>query len=366
MTDPVAVSRGRERVLIELDDADAVRAVVPDHRALRSTGERGVIVTAAGDHPYDITSRYFAPGAGIDEDPVTGAAHCTLGPYWGAASAAPSCSPTRPRGGAVSSASRWTTPRWPQEASGCAWPGGPCTPSSAPEVTGASWYNFAVIVSHRWKFIFVKTRKTAGTSIEHFLLPHLGPDDAIRSVDERHTTGRFNPLPELRSHPDRSNARLTLEQWARQVRFYEHIPAWRLRNRVGHSVWDEYTTFCFERNPWDKLVSFYFWRTKNHADPVDFETWVRTTPGLSAWSQYTIDDEVAVDVVCRYESIQDDLAAMLDRIGLDVPVVLPNDKGGHRPADDGGVLFSPELDDWVAGRFRHEIELMGYERPTRR
>ena len=42
----------------------------------------GVIVTSRGSAPYDFTSRFFAPAIGIDEDPVTGAAHCCLGPYW--------------------------------------------------------------------------------------------------------------------------------------------------------------------------------------------------------------------------------------------------------------------------------------------
>ncbi|MGZ4693579.1 MAG: hypothetical protein ACXWA3_08120 [Acidimicrobiales bacterium] len=222
-----------------------------------------------------------------------------------------------------------------------------------------------MIVSHRWKFIFVKTRKTAGSSIERFLLPHLGPDDVIRSFEFRNAKGRFNPLPELVAHPDKANARLTVEQWARRERYYTHMPAWRLRNRVGPKVWDGYTTFCFERNPWDKLVSFYHWRTRDQADAPAFEPWVRSTPGLSAWSQYTIDGSVAVDVVGRYEHLQDDLATVLDRIGLDVPVELPHDKSGFRP-DEEESLFSPALDDWVARHFAPEIELMGYERPIRR
>jgi PhzF family phenazine biosynthesis protein len=86
VADPVAVVQGRTHLLVEVAEAAIVRSLDPDHRALRATGVRGVIVTAAGDDgdEFDVVSRYFAPGAGIDEDPVTGAAHCTLGPYWGA------------------------------------------------------------------------------------------------------------------------------------------------------------------------------------------------------------------------------------------------------------------------------------------
>ncbi|MFI0349620.1 PhzF family phenazine biosynthesis protein [Actinomadura sp. 9N407] len=71
-------------LLVELSDEDAVRKLVPDHRALGAFGVRCVIVTAPADpgSPYDFVSRVFGPGAGVDEDPVTGSAHCALAPYW--------------------------------------------------------------------------------------------------------------------------------------------------------------------------------------------------------------------------------------------------------------------------------------------
>jgi predicted PhzF superfamily epimerase YddE/YHI9 len=55
----------------------------PDHAVLRRVQVRGVIVTSrASTSGFDFISRFFAPGSGIDEDPVTGSAHCALGPYW--------------------------------------------------------------------------------------------------------------------------------------------------------------------------------------------------------------------------------------------------------------------------------------------
>lgn len=72
--------------LVELPSERDVRALRPDFTALRSLGVRGVMVTsrAAPDSSFDAVSRFFAPGAGIDEDPVTGSAHCCIGPHWGA------------------------------------------------------------------------------------------------------------------------------------------------------------------------------------------------------------------------------------------------------------------------------------------
>jgi PhzF family phenazine biosynthesis protein len=67
---------------VEVESKAALLAIAPDHATLRTTGLRGVIVTAAGEGDVDFVSRYFAPGSGIDEDPVTGSAHCALAPYW--------------------------------------------------------------------------------------------------------------------------------------------------------------------------------------------------------------------------------------------------------------------------------------------
>ena len=78
----VALAQGRTDVLVEVADATVVAGLQPDAAGLRRLDVRGVIVTSAGTGLYDIVSRFFAPGAGIDEDPVTGSAHTTLGPYW--------------------------------------------------------------------------------------------------------------------------------------------------------------------------------------------------------------------------------------------------------------------------------------------
>ncbi|MGE4191701.1 MAG: PhzF family phenazine biosynthesis protein, partial [Thermoanaerobaculia bacterium] len=83
--DAIHFGRNSYDFLVELATAAEVRALRPDFRALRSLPMRGVIVTARAEPEsgFDFVSRFFAPGIGIDEDPVTGSAHCCLGPYWG-------------------------------------------------------------------------------------------------------------------------------------------------------------------------------------------------------------------------------------------------------------------------------------------
>ncbi len=85
VTKPKYVGRNKFDYIVEVDSEDAVRALKPDYARLRQISVRGVIVTSrASNGKYDFVSRFFAPGSGIDEDPVTGSAHCCLAPYWAA------------------------------------------------------------------------------------------------------------------------------------------------------------------------------------------------------------------------------------------------------------------------------------------
>jgi PhzF family phenazine biosynthesis protein len=82
---PRFVGRSRFDYLVELENEDAVRALAPDLAMLRTLPGRGVIATSASaSRGRDFVSRFFAPAAGVDEDPVTGSAHCCLMPYWSA------------------------------------------------------------------------------------------------------------------------------------------------------------------------------------------------------------------------------------------------------------------------------------------
>ena len=81
---PRFVGRSRFDLLLELTDAEELRDLNPDFAGLSSLPVRGFIVTTKSDVPeYDFLSRFFAPAAGINEDPVTGSAHCALAPFWG-------------------------------------------------------------------------------------------------------------------------------------------------------------------------------------------------------------------------------------------------------------------------------------------
>jgi len=82
---PVCFSgKTRFDYLLELDSESAVRRLQPDFKLLERVAVRGIIVTSRSDSPeFNFVSRFFAPQSGVNEDPVTGSAHCSLGPFWG-------------------------------------------------------------------------------------------------------------------------------------------------------------------------------------------------------------------------------------------------------------------------------------------
>lgn len=80
---PVYIGRSAFDYLVEVASEGIVRSITPNFDLLRRLSVRGVIVTARSSSAgFDFVSRFFAPAAGVYEDPVTGSSHCTLGPYW--------------------------------------------------------------------------------------------------------------------------------------------------------------------------------------------------------------------------------------------------------------------------------------------
>jgi len=225
-----------------------------------------------------------------------------------------------------------------------------------------------MIVSHQHRFIFLKTRKTAGTSIEIALSRHCGPRDIITPisvVDEpRRAGGEFrgaqNYVVPWRDY--------RLKDWARMVklrkraRLINHVHARSVLRRVGRDVWDSYFKFCVERNPWDRAVSLYFWKTRELDSRPDLQQFLRSTPErlLSNYFIYTLKGAIAVDMVVSFEDLQSGLDAVARRLGLPC-LDLPRAKSGHR-ADQRHYreLMGDTERDIVAAACAREIEAFDY------
>lgn len=235
-----------------------------------------------------------------------------------------------------------------------------------------------MIVSHRHRFIFIKTRKTASTSVELFLRQFCGPDDIItRDAPDDERLARRLGLPSHQNH----GATVVMPWdirgrdlwWARRNRAYTrragvamHADARAIRDLVGDNVWRTYTKITTVRNPWDATVSMYYWR-KATGGSGGQERPGRTLDdaversGLN-WATYTIDDVPVVDHVIRHGRLDADLATVCEALGLHPRIPLPGAKGGIRPPKTpAAAVLSVAQARRVAELAAGEIRWLGYE-----
>jgi hypothetical protein len=214
-----------------------------------------------------------------------------------------------------------------------------------------------VIVSHEHGFVFMKTRKTAGTSVEISLSRVCGPDDVITPVtadDEVLRRAHGGRGPQLYESP------ANLERKA-----FNHMPVSMVRKMLGRNKFESYFSFAVERNPWDAVVSLYHWRYRD-TEPGSFPEYVASaaveTFATKNQRIYRIKGEIAVDRVLRYESLDSDLSAVWTELGLPGTPDLPHAKAGSRPrAPSYRSYYDETSQDRVAELFAAPIADLGYE-----
>ncbi|NBC85543.1 MAG: sulfotransferase family 2 domain-containing protein [Bacteroidetes bacterium] len=224
-----------------------------------------------------------------------------------------------------------------------------------------------MIISHKHRFIYVKTRKTASTSIEIALSKYCGPEDIITPIDESGEAQRRE-----RGYRGPQNFHIPMKyydrfDWAalmlrgRRKQFYNHRTADFIRDHLEPGVWQDYYTFSFERNPFDKAVSFYYYKTR--PPRPDFNSWIHECreSRLTNWPLYTINGHVPLDFLGKYEALDEGLARVRDEVGLPGDIELPKAKGGFRPdRSPYAELMDEAARDRIELVCAREIRLMGY------
>jgi hypothetical protein len=224
-----------------------------------------------------------------------------------------------------------------------------------------------MIISHSHQFIFVKSLKTAGTSLEAALSQHCGGDDVV------------TPLGDYRFNRNEKGERV--HRAMNEGEFHQHDDAATIKARVPPEVWSSYFKFSITRNPWDRAVSLFFWEHRRDPSlvprrrfyhylgvPFDeqrelrrrFADFVRTD-----WSNndrfYVEDGGLCVDFVIRYERLAEDFREVCRRVGVS-SVELPQLKTGLRKRPfHYSVYYDDASRDAVAARHANDIRLFGYE-----
>jgi hypothetical protein len=220
-----------------------------------------------------------------------------------------------------------------------------------------------VLVSHRHRFIYTKTHKTAGTSVESYFEPYcMAHGEWIEQhVREEYVSAsgiigsRVAKIPE-------------------GCKWWNHMSARQIKDQLGDEIWSSYYKFCVVRNPYDKAVSDFFFRTSREGKgeipaaelPSRFESWLESPGPTIDRNKYLIARQFCLDDVIRYEKLGDDMERTCKRLGLPwTPDRLPEFKRGIRPVGiDLGRLYTDQSKRLVAAVYAFELSYFGYSFPA--
>ena len=219
-----------------------------------------------------------------------------------------------------------------------------------------------MVISHKYKFIYIRVRKTASSSMQVALSRICGPLDIISKLDgiEEHKSGIKNK-----------------NNWcyipSRKPVFYNHIPAFRIKEMISHmnpNIWNNYFKFCFERNPWDKAISTFWWNRPEakvtEREKLNEFIMHPMFPTFSDWRLYTDEkkEKVIVDKVFKYEEMNESFRYLEKLLNIPEKITMPEKryKGGVRKTYHNykEVLTKKERER-IGKVFHKEIMEFGYD-----
>lgn len=228
-----------------------------------------------------------------------------------------------------------------------------------------------MIVCHKHQFIFIKTQKTAGTSLEIALSQLCGKGDIVTPISKndeeyRQSLGFQAPMNYIVPFSKYKKADyINLMVSKRRKELYNHMSCSEIKGFLGRDIYNSYYKFCFERNPYDKVISLFF-----HEGGFDKWTSIKSfiqSGGLAiirGFDQYTIDKIVAVDDIFKFEEMDNALETISKKLNLEKNLKMPErklksefrkDKAHYREILS---ISEKELIDVIWAR---ERELMNYQ-----
>lgn len=242
-----------------------------------------------------------------------------------------------------------------------------------------------MIVSFDKSFVFVKTKKTAGTSVEIVLSTVCGADDIITPItaaDER-VRYSFGALPrnycadpelEARYHKAiktggwKNIRKISRDEIKDKRNFWNHMPASLAQTKLSPAFWDSAFKFTVERHPYEKAVSAAYWRGRNKGLESDdaFRAFMDQTIETGRFRNiglYSQNGNLLVDRVLQYSTLWQELDEVACKLGISIPETQPRAKGqsrkDRRPAEQ---LLTPEQKRRIYDLCYDEFQLFGYER----
>lgn len=228
-----------------------------------------------------------------------------------------------------------------------------------------------MIVMHQYELIFLKTMKTAGTSIEISMAKNCGANDIVTPIfpeksghHKQNWRGWFSPLKGVNSYSD---IKKNIIDFSRRDRFYNHIPARFAKARLPKNIWNNYLKVCVERNPWDKTLS-HFHMFKN-------AKWHRLYDPTLTLDQYLengifchnapiyLDSRgnVMVDRILNYDNLTTELPALFDEVGLPFDGLVHAKSDTRKDRRHYRDIFTNQQRIIIESSFDDEIKLHGWK-----
>jgi hypothetical protein len=219
-----------------------------------------------------------------------------------------------------------------------------------------------MLISHLHRFIYLKTIKTGGTSVEIYFERYCV--DPSRKFQENHSCDQQVSEWGIVGCRQRS---VEDQIW------YNHLPASGVRELIGDQIWNDYYKFCVVRNPFDKVVSsFWYWLPAPQREELQhaslellrntFSDWVHSAPLPKDQYIYVIDNAPAVDRFVRYETLQADLAAVCGDLALPwEPASLGQFKSGFRLREEHfSLYYNAKTSKLVRDFYKWELDYFKY------
>lgn len=216
-----------------------------------------------------------------------------------------------------------------------------------------------MLLSHSKKFIFQRTKKTAGTSIEVYFQPWCTTPEHNKATDKYNEAVTDQGIVGSRSRP--------------YNKFYDHMPVRELRSKLGEDIWQNYFKFCSIRNPWDKAVSRFYWETRRVKYEGMLFTEVQRLFNLFVrrhlkilWDDklmYIDDGQPCMNFYVRYEHLHKDLETVCNHLDIPwQPERLGQFKGGIRVHNNPYQDYYTDqfVIDTVVRHSKFEIDNFGY------
>jgi hypothetical protein len=225
-----------------------------------------------------------------------------------------------------------------------------------------------MIISHKHKFIFFKSKKTASTSIEVSLASVCGEGDTITPISREGLAPSYK-------HPVRN-----------EKIFFDHIRPKRAYKYIDKTTWKNYTKIMSIRNPWDMVISEAFMRKEQFTSNTKAGLWKeRARLGLPMdptsmslkdvlrkllipwqgppplWRWANLGEETCIDFFIRFENLNKDFSELCQRLNID-PIKLPFANGNYRTENKHYTeYYDNETRELVAKYYKKDIEMFEYE-----